>query len=78
VAILRQIKKTANSSSFEEVASRLEAAAIDAVAILHAALFDLSASTRAAVAILNFGTISAESEKLENRVSELERVKWKK
>ncbi|MGA7870720.1 MAG: hypothetical protein WCA22_07455 [Candidatus Binatus sp.] len=40
VATLRQIGKTRNPANFEKVAEKLQAAVIDAVAILRAALFD--------------------------------------
>jgi hypothetical protein len=71
-----KIKKTRNPANFEKVAERLQAAAADAVAILHAGLWDGSASTRirTAVAILNLA-ISEEIKGLENRLSVLERRK---
>ncbi len=40
MATLRQIGKTRNPANFEKVAEKLQAAVIDAVAILRAALFD--------------------------------------
>ena len=69
-----------HSHGGEEVAATLEAATGDAVAILHAGLFEGPPSTRirAAVAILNFGAIAAENRDLDRRITELERVKWKK
>lgn len=82
------MKPTEKSASFarrhsqnnsEEVAARLEAVAPDAVAVLHAALFDGSRSTRirAALAILNIAIISTEIKALESHVSRLEQLKWK-
>lgn len=76
----RKTRGSHNPTNFEEVTSKLEAAAADAVTVLHAALFDSSASTRirAAVAILNFGMISEESRDLDSRLAQLERLRWKK
>ncbi len=69
-----------NSANFEKVLAKLEDAAVDAVAALHASLFDCSASVRvrAAVAILSFGIISTEARDLDSRVAEFERLKWKR
>jgi hypothetical protein len=63
----------------DEVVTKLQAAADDAVAVLHASLFDRSAaiSIRAALAILDLGIISTAAGELERRISELERLKWK-
>ncbi len=46
MSTLRQIGKTRNQSNFEKVEEGLQAAALQAVAILHAALFDDSPSTQ--------------------------------
>jgi len=70
-------RERSNPANFEEVAARLEAAAIDAVTIFHAGLLDGSESTRirAAAAILSFGTIFAEIHDLKSRVGALEKRK---
>ncbi|MGO9450852.1 MAG: hypothetical protein ACLQDV_07365 [Candidatus Binataceae bacterium] len=77
MATVRKIQGPGNGS-FEEVAARLQASSIEAVDTLRAALFDSSAAVRirAAVAILNLGTIAAERRELEDRVAALEKVKW--
>ena len=77
---LRQIKKTRNQVNLEKVASRLQALTSDAVAVLHASLFDGSPSTRirAAEVILNLGTISAEIEDLEKSLSKIQGWRWTK
>ena len=77
---LRQIKKMRNQVNLEKVAARLQAAAIDAVTVLHAGLFDGSPSTRirGAEVILNLGTISAEIEDLEKSLSKIQGWRWTK
>ena len=67
-------------TNFEKVTAKLRSAAADAVTVLYASLFDSSAAVRirAAEAILNLGAISETALELQRRVSELERVKWKK
>ena len=61
---------------FAEIAAKLQPAALDAVIILHAALYDRSSSTRirAARAILDL-RISLEIGDLENRLRALEQRK---
>jgi hypothetical protein len=61
----------------DEVVAKLQAAADDAVVVLHASLFDCSAAVRirAALAILDLGMISTMARELERRISELERLK---
>jgi hypothetical protein len=73
-------KRRGKPQSLEEIAERLQALAPDAVAVLHVSLFEGSPSTRirAAEAILNLGTIASASRAFEIRLSELERLKWKK
>lgn len=68
-----------NLANSEEFLARLRAAAIDAVAVLSAGLLDSTPAIRirAAVAILNLGTIATEIEELENRLIVLERSKRK-
>lgn len=66
-----------NSLNFEEVTAKLHAAADDAVATLHAGLFEGSPSTRlrAAWAIVNLATTYAELGDLKRRLGALERRK---
>jgi hypothetical protein len=73
-------KRRRDPGNFEQVAERLQAAASDAVAVLHASLFDASPSTRirAAEVILNLGTVSAEIEDLESCLSKIEGSRWTK
>jgi len=61
--------------NFDEVAARLQAAALHAVATLHAGLFEGPPSTRirAALAIVNLATTSAKISDLESRIGALER-----
>ncbi len=65
--------------NFEHVLAKLQAAAADAVAILHAGLFEGTPATkiRAALAIVNLATTFVEMKDLEGRLVALERRKWK-
>ena len=66
-----------NSANFEAVSAKLQAAAVDAVAVLHAGLFEGPPSTRirAASAIINLAIIRAEISELESHIIALERRK---
>jgi hypothetical protein len=66
-----------NTANFEAVSAKLQAAAVDAVATLHAGLFEGPPSTRirAASAIINLAIIRAEISELESHIIALERRK---
>ncbi len=68
----------ADQNSIEFVTTKLQAVAKDAVATLHAGLFNPSPSVRirAALAILNLGKDFEKISDLESRLSALERRKW--
>jgi len=70
-------RRNALPSNFEEVASRLHAAALDAVGVLHVGLFHGPPGTRirAALAILSLGKELEKIEELERRLNVLERRK---
>jgi hypothetical protein len=72
-------KRQRKSANFEEVLAKLQAAAADAVTVLHAGLFEGPPSTRirAALAIVKLGITFAEVRNLESRLSMLELRKWK-